>query len=73
MFELACFDKDYIWLNIVQREFIQLKNNNDISIFAFPLATVISFCYIVACNVLHLRTSTCQVILCLCKNVVYCE
>ena len=39
---------------------------------AFSLATVISFCNIFACNVLHLWTSTCQVSLCLCKNVVYC-
>ena len=50
---------------------MKLKNDG-ISIFAFPLATVISFSHIVACNVLHLRTSTYQVSLCLCKNVVYC-
>ena len=131
MFKFACFDKDYIWLNMLRREFIKLKND-DISIFAFPLATVPyscmysgtppydhpvykttsllrpysfkpnvttieSFYYfedpvnattsllrpgfygptVVAltgfhCNVLHPRSSTYQVSLCLCKNVVYC-
>ena len=46
------------------------QENGDISIFAFPLATVISFRHTVACNFLHLWTSTFQVSLCLYKNVV---
>ena len=46
------------------------QENGDISIFAFPLATVISFCHTVACNFLHLWKSTCQVSLCLYINVV---
>ena len=46
------------------------QENGDISIFAFPLATVISFCHTVACNFLHFWTLTCQVSLCLYKNVV---
>ena len=71
MFKFARFDKDYILLNMLQRVLMKLKND-DISIFAFPLATVISFCHIVACNVSHLWTSACQVSLCLFKNVVCC-
>ena len=39
-------------------------------IFCLPSVTVISFCYTVACNFLHPWTSTCQVSLCLYKNVV---
>ena len=42
------------------------QENGDISIFAFPLATV----PLVACIFLHLWTSTCQVSLCRYKNVV---
>ena len=57
----------YAWKRIYK-----IKKNDDISIFAFPLDTVISFCHIVACNFLHLWTPTCQVSLCLCKNVVDC-
>ena len=38
--------------------------------FAFPLATVISFCYTVACNFLNSWTSTRQVSLCRYKNIV---
>ena len=64
MFKFACFDKDHIWLNMLQiRKMV-------ISIFAFPLATVISFCHTVACNFLHLWALTCQVSLCLYKNAV---
>ena len=37
-------------------------------LFLLFLATVISFCRTVACNFLHLCTSTCQVSLCLYKN-----
>ena len=70
MFNFACFDKDHIWLNMLQREFIS-QENGDISIFAFPLATVISFCHTVACNFLDLWTSTCQVCSCLYINVVH--
>ena len=46
------------------------QENGYISIFAFPLATVISFCHTVACNFLHLWALTCQVSLCLYKNAV---
>ena len=42
----------------------------DISIFAFDMATVISFYHAVARNFLRHWTSTCQVSLCLYKNVV---
>ena len=50
MFKFACFDKDHIWLKkMLQREFIYgNQENGDISIFAFPLATV----PLVACNFL---------------------
>ena len=70
MFKLVCFDKDHIWLNMLQREFIKKQENSDISNFAFHLATVISFCCTVACNFSHLWISICQVSLCLYKNVV---
>ena len=69
MFKFACFDRDHICLNMLQREFIK-SGNGDIPIFAFPLASVISFCHTVAYNFLHPWTSTCQVSLCLYKNVV---
>ena len=48
----------------------KIRKNGDISIFAFPLATVISFYHTVAYKFLHLWTSNCQVSLCLYKNVV---
>ena len=69
MFKFACFDKDHIWLNMLQREFIKSGKWCHLY-FAFPLVTVISFCHTVACNFLHFWTSTCQVSLCLYKNVV---
>ena len=70
MFKFACFDKDHIWLKICFKGNLHNEENGDISIFAFPLATVISFCHTVACYFSHLWTSTCQVSLCLYKNVV---
>ena len=52
------------------KEIYKIRKNGDISIFAFPLATVITFCHTVACNFLYLWPSTCQVSLCLYKNIV---
>ena len=52
------------------KEIYKIRKNGDISIFAFPLATVITFCHTVARNFLYLWPSTCQVSLCLYKNIV---
>ena len=50
MFKVACFEKDHIWLKMLQKEFIK-SGNGDISIFASSLlATVISFCHTVPCT-----------------------
>ena len=54
-----------IWLKKCFKGNLYNQENGDISIFAFPLATVPN-----ACNFLHFWASTCQVSLCLYKNVV---
>ena len=46
------------------------QENDDISIFAFPLATVISFCHTVACNFFYTFGNQPARLVCLYINVV---
>ena len=43
--QVCIFDKDHIWLKVCFKGSLYNQENGDISIFAFPLANMISFCY----------------------------
>ena len=44
------FDKDHIWPKICFKGNLYNQEKGDITLFAFPLATVVSFGHTVACD-----------------------